>query len=146
LSGSFSINGWTRFDVAVCSVGTNAGGKTLNQKVGWAGRIWNLGYKQHFFDMGYPFRNTNNVTIANAGKFNRVCVAESLKQTTNTLAMGCDLGPGISGGPWMLGYQLHKVSGYVNSVNSGFYIGQPNMYGIRFNGNNIVPICNARGC
>ena len=145
-TGSFNINGWTKVDLAVCSVGTNGAGKTLNQAVGWAGRAWNLGYKQHFFDMGYPFRDTNNVTITNAGKFNRTCVAESRYQATNVLGMGCDLGPGISGGPWMLGYKLHVITGYVNSVNSGFYIGQPNMYGIRFNGNNIVPLCSARGC
>ena len=146
LTGSFSINGWTKFDVAVCTVGLNGGGKTLNQAVGYAGRQWNYGYKRHFFDMGYPFRDTNNVTLTNAGKYLRTCVAESLQQATDVLAMGCDLGPGISGGPWLISYKQNVISGYVNSVNSGFYIGQPNMYGIRFNGNNIVPLCNARGC
>jgi len=38
------------------------------------------------------------------------------------------------------------VTGEVNSANSGLYIGQQNLYGAWFNSNNIVPLCNARGC
>jgi V8-like Glu-specific endopeptidase len=147
LSGSFSINTWTRYDVAVCGAGKNSSGKTLNYMVGWAGRQWNYGYVRNFYTLGYPFRNTNDALLANAGKYLRTCTAESFQKTTNTLGMGCDLSRGISGGPWLIGYALGSSnSGWVNSVNSGFYIGTANMYGARFNSNNIVPLCNTQGC
>jgi V8-like Glu-specific endopeptidase len=146
LSGSFSINGWTKYDVAVCSVRTNSAGQTLNAAVGWAGRQWNYGYVRNFFDLGYPFRDFNNTTVSNAGLYLRTCTAESFQRTTDTLGMGCNWGPGISGGPWLIGYYPTLVSGAVNSVNSGLVIGQANLYGIRFTSNNIVPICTARGC
>lgn len=146
LSGSFSINGWTKYDVAVCGVGTNSAGKTLNQMVGWAGRLWNSSYVKNFFNMGYPWNDTSNYPLPNAGMYLRICTAESRQQTTDTLGMGCNFGGGISGGPWMIGYAPNVTSGWVNSVNSGIYVGQQNLYGIRFTSNNIVPICNAQGC
>jgi hypothetical protein len=45
-----------------------------------------------------------------------------------------------------VGYKPFVVNGQVNSVNSGLFIGQQNLYGARFNSNNIVPLCTARGC
>lgn len=146
LSGSFSINGWTKYDVGVCKMGKNTQGQTLNAAVGWMGRQWNYGYVRNFFNLGYPWKNTSNVSIANAGLFLRACTAESFQQTTDTLGMGCNWGPGISGGPWMTSYSPPNVNGYANSVNSGLYIGTQNLYGIRFNSNNIVPLCTAAGC
>lgn len=146
LSGSFSINGWTKYDVAVCTAGKNAAGQTLNTAVGWAGRQWNYGYVRNFFDLGYPFQNTSGNTLSGAGLYLRTCAAESFSQTTDTLGMGCNWGPGISGGPWLIGYAPPLVAGAVNSVNSGYYVGQANMYGLRFTSNNIVPICNVRAC
>ena len=62
------------------------------------------------------------------------------------LGSGCFWGPGISGGSWLVGYKPFVVTGRVNSVNSGLFIGQQNLYGARFNSSNIVPLCNARGC
>ena len=146
LSGSFTINGWTKYDLAVCRVGTNSIGKTLNYMVGWAGRQWNRPYTRNFFNMGYPFKNTSNNYLPNAGNYLRICTAESRKQTTDTLGMGCDFGGGISGGPWMIGYAPNVVKGWVNSVNSGLYIGEENLYGIRFTDQNIVPLCTTQGC
>jgi len=146
LSGSFSINGWTRYDVAVCTVGTNTAGQTLNGAVGFAGRQWNYGYIRDYHDLGYPWNNFQNIAIADAGKYLRLCTAESFQQTTDTLGMGCNWGPGISGGPWMTGFAPNVVSGWVNSVNSGLFVGTQNLYGIRFTSNNIVPVCTARGC
>jgi V8-like Glu-specific endopeptidase len=146
LSGGFSINGWSKYDMAVCTVGTNSIGQTLNGAVGWAGRSWNAGYVRHFHDLGYPFNSTNNTPLPFAGMYLRTCAAESFQQTTDTRGMGCNLGPGISGGPWLIGYSLGVVNGYVDGVNSGFYVGTANMYGPRFTSSNIVPICNARGC
>jgi len=146
LTGSFSINGWTKYDVAVCTVGKNAASQTLNQAVGAAGRQWNYGYVRNVFNLGYPWRDFNNTLLTNAGLYLRTCTAETFTQTTDTLGMGCNWGPGISGGPWLVGYAPNAITGYVNSVNSGLYIGTANLYGIRFTSNNIVPLCTARAC
>ncbi|MFH2040320.1 MAG: trypsin-like serine protease, partial [Chloroflexota bacterium] len=146
MSGDFSINRWTKYDVAVCRVRTNSEGKTLNYMVGWAGREWDEGYMRNFFNMGYPWKDTSLNYLNRAGQFLRICTAESFQQATDTLGMGCNYGSGISGGPWMISYAPNVLSGYVNSVNSGLYIGQDNLYGIRFTSNNIVPICIEQGC
>ena len=146
LSGSFAINSWTQYDVAVCQVGTNSAGQTLNNAVGYAGRQWDYGYVRSFFDMGYPFNNYLDNTIGDAGKFLRTCASESFQQATDVLGTGCNWSRGISGGPWLIAYAPPTVSGYVNSVNSGFFVGTANLYGIRFNSNNIVVLCNASGC
>ena len=146
LSGGFTINGWTKYDVAVCGVGLNGSGQTLNNAVGWAGRAWNYGYDKNYFNMGYPWQNMSLTALPNAGKYLRLCTAESFQQTTDTLGMGCNFGPGISGGPWMLNYAPGFVQGNVNSVNSGLYVGANNLYGIRFTDYNIVLVCNAQGC
>jgi hypothetical protein len=146
LTGSYSINGWARHDVGVCKTGKNSAGKTLNEAVGWMGRQWNQPYTRHFHNLGYPFRNTSDALLTNSGRYLRLCAAESFRRTTETLGMGCNYGRGISGGPWMVNYAPGVVSGNANSVNSGIVIGTRNIYGARFNSNNIVPLCNAAGC
>jgi V8-like Glu-specific endopeptidase len=146
LSGGFAINTWSRHDVAVCNMGANSAGQTLNQAVGWSGRQWNWPYVRHFNTLGYPFRNTSNATLTDAGKWLRTCAAESFQQTTETRGMGCNWGPGISGGPWLIAYAPPLVSGFADGVNSGMFVGQNNLYGPRFNSNNIVVLCNAAGC
>jgi len=146
LSGSYSINGWTKYDVAVCTVGKNSAGLTLNGAIGYAGQSWNYGYDRSFTNMGYPWKDTSNNNLSSAGAYLRLCSAESFTQTTDTMGMGCNWGPGISGGPWMVAYAQSYVQGYVNSVNSGMYIGSPNLYGIRFTSNNFRLVCTARGC
>ncbi|MFZ6028577.1 MAG: trypsin-like serine peptidase [Chloroflexota bacterium] len=146
LSGSFSINSWTRHDVGVCEMGTNSAGQTLNAAVGFMGRQWNYGYVRHFHDMGYPFRDYNLNLLPSAGSYLRTCVSESFQQTTDTLGTGCSYGPGISGGPWTINYAIGAISGYANSVNSGLFVGTQNIYGPRFNSSNIVPLCSAAGC
>jgi hypothetical protein len=146
LSGSFAINTWSRHDVAVCKMGTNAAGQTLNGAVGWMGRQWDWPYVRHYHDLGYPFRDTNDVLLTDAGKYLRTCAAESFQQTTETRGLGCDLSRGISGGPWVIGYAPNVVSGWADGVNSGFFKGTANEYSARFNSNNIVVLCNAAGC
>jgi len=146
LSGGYSISGWTKYDVGVCKMGNNSLGQTLNGTVGWAGRQWNYGYDRSYHNLGYPWQNTSLVNLANAGQYLRLCTAESASYTTDTLRMGCGFGPGISGGPWLIGYAPGFVQGYVNSVNSGLFVGQMNLYGIRFTDQNIVPLCTAVGC
>jgi hypothetical protein len=147
LSGSFSINTWSRYDVAVCTLGKNSAGQTINQAVGFAGRLWNAGNSQLVFNSGYPQRTYTDALISNgATQYLRACTAETFLQTTETLGSGCFWGRGISGGSWLVSYKPFIASGQVNSVNSGLFIGQQNLYGARFNSNNIVPLCTTRGC
>lgn len=147
LVGGYSIAGWAKYDVAVCAVGANTAGTTLNNAVGWAGRAWNNSYTVNVFNMGYPWQYYNLQSIpTTAGGYLRTCTAETFAYTTDTLGSGCLWGPGISGGPWLLNYAVPSVSGNVNSVNSGLFANQKNLYGIRFTDQNIVLVCNAQGC
>ncbi len=146
LSGSYSINTWARHDVAVCNVGTNSIGQTLNTAVGWAGRSWDWSSQQLHFNAGYPARDVNDNFLPSPAQYLRACTAESFEQTTDTLGSGCFYGRGISGGPWLRNYAPFQVQGNVNSVNSGLFIGQHNLYGARFTSNNIKVLCDAEGC
>ncbi|MFO7664480.1 MAG: trypsin-like serine protease [Chloroflexota bacterium] len=146
LSGSYSINTWADDDVAVCRMRNNSAGQSLSNMVGWFGRGWDWGYVQHFHTLGYPFRNTSDALLTNAGAYLRSCQSESFQQATNVVGTGCNLSRGHSGGPFVVGYSLAAVSGQVRSVYSGFFIGTQNAYGARFNSNNIVPLCTAAGC
>ena len=146
-SGSYSINTWARNDLAVCKMGRNSAGRTINQAVGWSGYGWNWNYNQLHFNSGYPARLYNDaLLLSGPGQYLRSCTAESFRHTTNTLGMGCLFGRGISGGSWLRHYKPNYVSGSVNSVNSGLYIGQKNLYGARFITGNIKTLCNASGC
>jgi hypothetical protein len=146
LSGNYAINTWAPYDVAVCKMGKNSAGQTLNQAVGYMGREWNFPYVRHFHVFGYPFNDTNNNVLPDAGLYLRTCVGESFQQATEVRGIGCNYGPGISGGPWMAGYALSLGTGAVSGVNSGMFTGTQNMYAGRFNSNNIVPLCTAVGC
>jgi hypothetical protein len=115
--------------------------------VGYAGRSWNRGYVDNVFNLGYPWKDVNNNSIPDhPGEYLRTCTAEIFKYSTDVFGMGCNWGAGISGGAWMLGYAQAALSGSIDSVNSGIYIGKQNIYGIHFTSNNIVPICSTRHC
>lgn len=43
-------------------------------------------------------------------------------------------------------YAPTVISGNADGVNSGLFIGTQNLYGARFNSNNIVPLCTAAAC
>lgn len=146
LTGAYSIATWTRHDVAVCTLGTNSAGQAINGAVGWAGRMWDAADAQQVFNSGYPARNYTDATVPSAGLYLRACTAETFLYTTDTLGSGCYWGRGISGGSWLVQYKPFVVSGKVNSVNSGLFLNQPNLYGARFNSNNIVVLCSVRGC
>ena len=147
LSGSYSINSWTRYDVAVCKLNRNSAGQTINGAVGWAGRLWGAGYNQLVFNSGYPARDYRDLGITpGPAQYLRSCTAESFFQTTDTLGSGCFWSRGISGGSWLVGYQPFIITGWVNGVNSGFFVNTQNLYGAYFNSNNIVPLCTAAAC
>jgi hypothetical protein len=146
LTGDLTIN-WVRYDVAVCTMDNNSAGQTLNEAVGWAGRLWNAAYQQLNFNSGYPAQNYNGNTIPNGpAQYLRSCTNKSFQQTTETLGGGCYWGAGISGGSWLIDYKPFIAYGYVNSVNSVGISGQQNLYGPRFNSSNIVPLCTDRDC
>ena len=146
LTGAYSINTWARHDVAIIGLRPNAAGQTVNSLVGWAGRNWDWGYSQLHFNSGYPFKSYTDANLTSAGLYLRACTAESFAQTTETLGSGCYYGRGISGGSWLRNYKPFVLSGNVNSVNSGLFIGTQNLYGARFNSSNIVVLCTADGC
>lgn len=147
LTGNFNIATWSRHDVAVCTLNRNSANQTLNQAVGSAGRLWNASNVQQVFNAGYPQRIYTDALIANGPtQYLRACAAETFLYTTETLGGGCYWGRGISGGSWLTQYKPFVLSGYVNSVTSGLFIGAQNLYGARFNSNNVVPLCNVRGC
>lgn len=146
LTGTYAINTWAPHDVAVCKMNKNSAGKTLAAAVGWLGLTWNNNYNVHVHNTGYPFFDYNNNSIPNAGKYLHTCIAETFQQTAELLGMGCNRGPGFSGGAWVVGLSPFVATGWVNSVNSGLFFGTQNFYGARFNSNNIVPLCNTAGC
>lgn len=146
LTGNYAVNTWGPHDVAVCKMNKNSAGKTLAAAVGWLGRTWNNPYNVHVHNSGYPFFDFNNNSIPNAGKYLHSCIGETFQQTAELLGVGCNRGPGISGGPWVVGLAPFVATGWVNSVNSGLFFGTQNLYGARFNSNNIVPLCNTAGC
>jgi hypothetical protein len=146
LSGGYAINTWAQHDVGVCKMGNNSAGQSLNSAVGWMGREWNFSYIRHVHNMGYPFRDYNNAVITDAGKYLVTCVADTFQQPTEVRGMGCNWGGGISGGPWVRDYAQNVVTGWATGVNSGIFVGTQNIYGARFNSNNIVPLCNSAGC
>lgn len=146
LSGSYSLS-WAKYDVAVCDMGKNSAGRTLVQMVGNAGRETNASYVRHLHQLGYPGRNYLNQPITAAGNYLHTCVGETRQYATEIRGVGCNMGPGISGGPWMTGYMLGRgTSGYVSGVSSGMDGRTPNSYGVRFSSANITPICNYTGC
>lgn len=147
LAGGYNINGWAPHDVAVCKMRNNSAGQTLSSRTGWYGRMWNFGYIQHVHNLGYPFQDYNLNNLTNAGKFLRLCANETFQQAAEVMGGGCNWGPGISGGPWLVSYDpFDPVTSYVDVVNSGLFVGGQNLYGGRFNSNNIVPLCNSAGC
>lgn len=147
LTGGYNINTWAPYDVGVCTMGTNSGGQSLNAAVGGAGYEWNFGYIRHVHQAGYPWRDYNNLAIPWAGRYLHTCVGETFLRATDVRGVGCNMASGISGGPWLRDYALmDRTRGWITGVSSGVVWGSPNSYGARFTSNNIVPLCNARGC
>ena len=147
LTGSYSINSWADDDLALCKMRTNAAGQSLSNTTGWYGRQSNANHVRHIHNLGYPFQDYNLSSLTDAGKYLRLCANETFYQANNVMGGGCNWGPGISGGPWIASYDpFDPVTSYVNVVNSGLFVGGQNLYGGRFNSNNIGVLCPAAGC
>lgn len=150
------LTGWitlgSRFyDVCVLNLRNNSVGRPVTFYTGWLGRSWNQPVVGHDHSWGYPGNFGGSI-------YRGICSAETYASPagscggTSTQNMGCAMTYGASGGPWMRGFKLGQISGYVNSVVSGFdgaACGTP--FGQSYNGpyfstGNIVPLCTAAGC
>jgi hypothetical protein len=120
-------------DLGAFSVGRNASGQLLRGTVGALGFAWDQPRTQHWDVFGYPAaapfdgeriqkceasHAADDVAIVGAGP--------------DPMAIGCDLGGGSSGGPWIMSF---KRGTYINSVMSYGYNAQPLAgYGPYFDG------------
>lgn len=148
LSGSYSINTWARYDVAIIKLGYNSAGRSVNSMVGYLGYKYNFGYNNVWFNTGYPAKDYRNYSISYPGQYQRACINEGFQQASYVVGGGCKWGPGISGGPWLVTYQPNvsstTSSNLIGSVNSGYYVGAANLYGGLFNTTNIYYLCSGR--
>jgi V8-like Glu-specific endopeptidase len=108
------------FDLGAAVVSTTAGG-ALNDRVGGRGIAFDYDRNQTFSSFGYPAGRPFG-----GGRL-WVCRSPLLGSDTSTtpptMAMGCDMTSGASGGSWVVGAN-------VVSVNSYGYAGRPDvMYG-----------------
>jgi hypothetical protein len=113
-SGDFS------YDLGAAIVNTNAG-STLTDRVGSRGAGFNQAAQQRYLSHGYPAASPFN------GQRQYVCDSNLGHRDNSanppTMAIGCDMTGGSSGGGWVVGNN-------VLSVNSYGYSNEPNvMYG-----------------
>lgn len=130
-----------RYDVALVELGKNSSGKGVHQMVGYMGRSWNQGYTQSVRTVGYPGKFYN-------GAYSWICNSSTISAGTDIMEMGCNSGPGHSGGPWVRSF---GSGNYVNNVMSYGYtsgtLKDKHMGAARFSSSNIVPLCDASpGC
>jgi V8-like Glu-specific endopeptidase len=90
-------------------------GKSISQRVGSLGFVTNITNVQHYHSFGWPGDPPFN------GKKLQSCQASSAYTYSwpyggqPDTAMGCNMTPGCSGGPWIVEY---RRGNYVNGVNS----------------------------
>jgi V8-like Glu-specific endopeptidase len=145
LSGSYSINSWARYDVAIIKLGNNSAGQSVNTMVGSMGYGINWGYNNLWFNSGYPWKNFQLNSISYPGLYQRACINEGFQQSTNVVGGGCIWGSGMSGGSWLVSYRPNiSTSSSIGSVNSGLYVGVDNLYGGIFRSDNIGILCSGR--
>jgi V8-like Glu-specific endopeptidase len=130
----WTTDGWWRsenynFDVGMAVLGRNALGQKLTRAVGSQGFATNLARSQAYDAYGYPADPPFD------GAQQWVCESQYAGDDPNafaysgppTLAIGCDMTAGSSGGGWVAEDQ------YVNGVNSYMYSNDPStMYGPYF--------------
>ena len=119
-SSQWANGGNISYDNGAAVMNTN-GGSTLNSAVGGRGIAFNYARSQFFRSHGYP------AAPPFSGERLRVCESQYSHADTSTspqtMAIGCDMTGGSSGGGWVVGDNVY-------SVNSYGYLTQPNvMYG-----------------
>ena len=112
-----------RFDIGGVILEPNASGKTVNEIVGSLGFAYNLNPNQHWFNIGYP------VGAPFDGKTMQICAASFARNAPSytspmPMAMGCDMTPGSSGGPWIINFSGSPGNtNYINGNTSYRYTG-----------------------
>ncbi len=112
-----------RFDIGGVILEPNASGKTINEIVGSLGFAYNLNPIQHWFNIGYPVKAPFD------GKTMQICAASFARNAPSytspiPMAMGCDMTPGSSGGPWIINFSGSPGNtNYINGNNSYRYTG-----------------------
>ena len=113
-----------RFDIGGVILEPNASDQTVNEVVGSLGFAYNLNPNQHWFNIGYP------VNAPFDGKTMQICAASFAKNDPyytsfpQPMAMGCDMTPGSSGGPWIINFSGSPGNtNYINGNNSYRYTG-----------------------
>ena len=123
-----ALNGWTNngnfaYDIGMVSV-FDKSGVTIGSRVGWLGAMFNAGPKQHFHGIGYPAN-------INSARYSVLCAASTARRDAepgpDPLGIGCDMGAGISGGPWIVKYAPYTTgaANYVNGFFSYYYTDTP---------------------
>jgi V8-like Glu-specific endopeptidase len=112
-----------RLDIGGVILEPNASAKTVNEIVGSLGFAYNLNPNQHWFNIGYP------VGAPFDGKTMQICAASFARNAPSytspiPMAMGCDMTPGSSGGPWIIDFSGSPGNtNYINGNNSYRYTG-----------------------
>ena len=138
--GPWTSGGGRNYDVSLLSLDykyIDSVWRPVSYYTGWLGRVWNLGYQQQLFSIGYP-------SNLDSGIYSYLCVAESYYGgATDYISKGCNMTFGASGGPWI--YKFHPYRAwnynYVNSVVSGGVPGSNVFTGPRFSDDNIGSLC-----
>jgi V8-like Glu-specific endopeptidase len=126
-----TLDGWREdgllaYDIGLIAV-ADVEGKTVSQWVGKLGSSFNEAVVQHFHAFGYPLN-------INSGAYLVACAASTATQDethedgrASPIGMGCDMGGGSSGGPWLLSFQPYQAgeSNFVNGVISYYAPGKP---------------------
>jgi V8-like Glu-specific endopeptidase len=124
VSDSSWINfGNFRFDFGGVILGPNGSDQTVDEVVGSLGFAYNLNPVQHWFNFGYPSNapfDGFTMQIC-AGSFAR---NDPFYSYPMPMAMGCDMTPGSSGGPWIINFSgTPGTTNYINGNNSYRYTG-----------------------
>lgn len=119
------------YDIGMVAVNDKSGLK-LSQWVGSVGFMYNQSAKQLFHAFGYPanYSSAQYLVTCAAGTYTRDPLSGP-----DPIGIGCDMGSGASGGPWMVGYAPFKggVTNFINSVVSYSYASKPlEIYGPYF--------------
>lgn len=140
--GSFTVksrtalSGWVSagnlaYDIGMVTVNDKDGLK-LSQWVGSLGFVWNQPPTQLFHAFGYPGNYSS-------GQYLVACAASTYDRDPlagpDALGIGCNMGSGASGGPWLVAYSPFKASSsnYVNGIISYSYATKPlEVYGPYF--------------
>jgi V8-like Glu-specific endopeptidase len=132
--GSFTVksrtalSGWVydsnlAYDIGMVAV-NDISGKKISQWVGYLGFMYNYPGTQMFHAFGYAGNYSSSrylVTCASS-----TYVRDTLPGPA-PIGIGCDMGSGASGGPWLVTYAPFKggSTNYVNSLNAYNYADRP---------------------